>query len=151
MDKQKKIKIYELVANELRGCSDYTTVETLAERVGFSVKVTRQAISHAKKHLASEGIIIVNKMNHGYKVGSVKEFLVEIDKSCRRSLSHLIGMDNLVGLVRGVGGVDLSEILNAIYILKSNANRVETILSDYEAQQITPDFIYEPKEISRYN
>lgn len=102
----KKTLRYVKVSSLLRTILNYTSVCVMAKEIGMDEKEFAQSISVARKHLAKEGIIIVNKLGYGYKVGNFNEFIIEVDKSCKRAFSQVNSMRKLIGILKASGKVD---------------------------------------------
>lgn len=85
----KRTKKYEIVMDVLRETTSYTKVQDLCKRTPLSKHEFAQSVSVARRKLAQEGIIIVNKHGEGYKVGNQYEFVFELAKPCLRAFSTL--------------------------------------------------------------
>lgn len=99
MEKEKKPVRFEVVAQYLKSCFEFTTVKTMSEDLGMTELAIRASIPMARRELAMQGIPIVNSLGLGYKVGTIDEFHVEIDKSCKRALADLISMYKYIKLI----------------------------------------------------
>jgi hypothetical protein len=97
---QKKQPRYVVVADALKKCDFYVKVDDLAKQTLMTKKQFTSSVTLARRHLAKEGIIIVNKVSHGYRVGSIEEFQTEVNKSCLRAAHHLSSMAKLIAYLK---------------------------------------------------
>lgn len=100
-----KAKRYLVVADLLRTQSVYVRVDALAKALEMPKIKVSASISHARRHLAEQGVIVVNRLGQGYKVGDYDEFVQEVDKSCKRALAHMLSMSNLIVTLRNSGKI----------------------------------------------
>lgn len=121
-----KRKRYLVVASMLKNSAEFSDVESLSHLAGMSRHKFAMSVSAAKEHLAEQGIIIVNKHGHGYKVGTFSEFKIEVDKACRRAIGHMASMAKFAQLLKLSGKIDgdFDEILSLIF---NNLRQIETL------------------------
>jgi predicted transcriptional regulator len=151
---------YEIVAALLEKSVCYKSVQVLSEELGWKKFQVRTSVPRARKLLASKGIIIVNKLGHGYKIGDLEEFTKEVDKSCKRAVSQIKSMVQTIELLHCA---KIEGLEGLFALMKKNADSIRVLFTEadiedfdsYEEMQdaidddkITPDFLDEiPNEI----
>lgn len=66
-------------------CGEYTTVKEISEDLGLEEIKVRASIAPAKYKLAEKGIVVCNKLGHGYRLGNHQDLEIECAKSVLRS------------------------------------------------------------------
>lgn len=165
MEEMAKIKRRTKIALSLKDQSRYINVADLSKILDMETRLVRASMSAARRELAQDGVIIVNKLGHGYKVGDFEEFKVEVDKACRRALAQLSSMSKLIHLLEASGKVD-GDFREMRSLITGNIDRVRVLYEspqyedfgsyrDFKEAQaeaedtvgvITPDFIKEIPE-----
>lgn len=92
MKREKKTQIYKKVAEELKLANDFVTAQEIAQKLGLTKEQVRRSVSAAKNLLAVQGLMVINEVGRGYKLGTVEEFTFEATKSCLRAIAHLGSM-----------------------------------------------------------
>jgi len=138
---QKIPKKFQVVAEYLKTVEQYESIKTIAEKLHMKEIDVRCSISYAKKNLARQGVIIVNEKGSGYKVGDWEEFVIEVDKSCHRAVSHIASMITLVNTLKSSHKIDKD--FSAIdSVLRENMQQLR-VLFDNGSYSSAPDFISE--------
>lgn len=134
----RKKRRYEVVAEVLADANSYTKVDDLAKLAGMTKFKFAHSVNMAKRKLAEQGIMIVNELGEGYKVGTFEEFKDEVDKACKRSLSMMSSMARLINLLKNSGKTD-ANFGELESLVRNNLRKIDVLFEK-------PDINYEDYE-----
>lgn len=137
-----KIPLYKKLAKRLVQLTKFTTTKDIAESIDVDPKKVAVSMSAARFQLASDGIIIINKIKSGYRVGSFDEFRKEVDKSCRRSLAHAKKMANLIKALEASEKIneDFDEIKE---LVGNNAKSIQLLFEQPKPDDFDSEYEYQ--------
>jgi len=125
----------------LRNLTEFTTTESISEEAKMTKLEVTQCISKARILLAGEGVIIINRHGEGYRVGNADEFVVEVDKACKRALAQATGMAKIISALKRSGKI--KENLDDLEgIIKKNIDGIAVIfeMPEYENYKSYEEF-----------
>lgn len=140
--KELRVKRYIKLAEILRDTTPFTTVRMFAETLGWKELQVRCSMRKAREHLALSGIIVVNEMGKGYRIGTFTEFVVEMNKSTKRAISQLSMALKYINILED------SELVDGDFLSLKNTitKSMISIIPIIDDEEICEDLDWEERE-----